>query len=104
MAPDEKMAKQMAFVEEVGMAFEQSNAPRMAGRIIGWLLICEPEHQTSAQIAKVLKASKGSISTMTRFLTNGGIIEKVGEIQSIVLAVVNKTAAIWNMEVNAKAF
>ena len=65
------------FVEKIGILFEQSGMPRMAGRIIGWLLICDPPSQTAAELAEALQASKGSISTMTRLLLQVGLIEKV---------------------------
>lgn len=64
------------FVEEVGVAFEQTGIPRMAGRIFGWLLISDPPYQSPAELAEVLQASKGSISTTTRFLIQMGLIER----------------------------
>ncbi len=71
-------AEQLHFIEEVSVLFEQSGVPRMAGRILGWLLICDPPHQTSEQLVVGLQASKGSISTMTRLLIQIGFIEKIG--------------------------
>lgn len=64
------------FVEEVGIVFEQTGLPRMAGRIFGWLLISDPPYQSPAELAEVLMASKGSISTMTRFLIQMGLVER----------------------------
>jgi DNA-binding transcriptional regulator GbsR (MarR family) len=64
------------FVEEVGVVFEQTGLPRMAGRIFGWLLISEPPYQSSAELAEVLMASKGSISTNTRLLMQLGLLER----------------------------
>lgn len=66
----------LAFVEDVAIAFEQGGLPRMAGRVIGWLLICDPPEQSSAQLALVLQASKGSISTATRSLVPSGLVER----------------------------
>ena len=71
-------AEQQHFVEEIGLFFEENGLPRMAGRILGWLLICDPPSQTSSQLAEGLQASKGSISTMTRMLIQFGLIERVG--------------------------
>jgi len=68
----------MHFVEDVGLLLERQGIPRMAGRIIGWLLICDPPHQSASQLAQVLGASKASISTMTRLLIEMGLIEQVG--------------------------
>jgi hypothetical protein len=39
-------AEELAFVEEFGRLLEEEGAPRIAGRILGWLLICEPPHQS----------------------------------------------------------
>ncbi len=66
------------FIEDVGLLFEQGGQPRMAGRIVGWLLISDPPHQSTSDLAQVLAASKASISTMTRLLVQMGFIERVG--------------------------
>jgi DNA-binding transcriptional regulator GbsR (MarR family) len=65
-----------SFIEEVGVVFEQTGLPRMAGRLFGWLLIADPPHQSPAELAEVLQASKGSISTTVRLLTQSGFIER----------------------------
>ncbi len=74
---DERQDEKKQFVEEVGILFEQSGLPRMAGRILGWLLISDPPHQTTSDLAEALLASKGSISTMSRLLIRIGLIERI---------------------------
>ena len=69
--------KDKQFAEEVGIVFEQTGMPRMAGRILGWLLICAPPHQSTDELTAVLMASKGSISSMTRLLIQSGLIERL---------------------------
>jgi DNA-binding transcriptional regulator GbsR (MarR family) len=64
------------FIEEVGIVFEQTGLPRMAGRLFGWLLVAEPPYQSPAELADVLQASKGSISTTVRLLQQSGFIER----------------------------
>jgi DNA-binding transcriptional regulator GbsR (MarR family) len=64
------------FVENVGLAYERAGLPRMAGRILGWLLVCDPPQQSAADLAAGLAASKGSISAMTRMLIQVGLIER----------------------------
>jgi len=64
------------FVEEVSIAFEQMGMPRMAGRIIGRLMIADPPHQSTDELAEALMASRGSISTMSRFLIQFSLIER----------------------------
>jgi DNA-binding transcriptional regulator GbsR (MarR family) len=70
--------EELAFVEQTGILFEEMGVPRMAGRIVGRLLIAEPPIQSSAQLMRYLRASKGSISTMTRLLIQLGLLERVG--------------------------
>jgi hypothetical protein len=49
----------------------------MVGRVLAWLLVCEPPQQSAADLAERLQASKGSISTATRLLVRLGLIERV---------------------------
>lgn len=72
------VGEEKQFVEEVGIVFDKTGLPRMAGRIFGWLLICDPPHQSPAEMAAALMTSRGSISTMTRFLMQMGVIERIG--------------------------
>ena len=66
------------FVEEVGVMLElEAGAPRMVGRVLGWLLVCEPPGQSAAELAEQLQASRGSISTATRVLLRMGLLERL---------------------------
>ncbi|HUL57724.1 MAG TPA: MarR family transcriptional regulator [Anaeromyxobacteraceae bacterium] len=65
------------WVEELAMLYEREGLPRMAGRIFGWLLVCEPPEQTMEQLAGALQGSKASMSTMTRLLVTAGLVERV---------------------------
>ncbi len=67
----------MHFVEDTGLFFEQMGLPRMAGRILGVLLISDPEAQSIPDLAQSLTASKSAISSITRLLTEVGLIERV---------------------------
>ena len=75
---DARRLEERHFVEDVGLYFEQMGYPRMAGRILGWLLICDPPIQSAGELAEVLQASKGSLSSMTRLLIQVGLIERAG--------------------------
>jgi hypothetical protein len=66
------------FVEDFSLYFEGMGYPRMAGRILGWLLICTPPIQSAGELADALQASKGSVSTMNRLLIQVGLIERAG--------------------------
>jgi DNA-binding transcriptional regulator GbsR (MarR family) len=65
------------FIEDTGLFFEQMGMPRMAGRILGVLLISDPPAQSINDLSEKLKASKSSISIMARLLVEHGLIERV---------------------------
>ncbi|MFT5585418.1 MAG: DNA-binding transcriptional regulator GbsR (MarR family) [Cognaticolwellia sp.] len=65
------------FVEHTGLYFEGAGLPGVSGRILGHLLVCDPAMQSSADLAKALETTSGSISTNTRLLLQSGLIEKV---------------------------
>lgn len=69
--------EELAFVEEAAICLEKQGLFRMAGRVLGWLLICDPPEQTAADLVEVLQASKGSVSAATRFLVPSGMVERV---------------------------
>jgi DNA-binding transcriptional regulator GbsR (MarR family) len=64
------------FVEDFGLVAEDIGLTRMAGRLLGHLLVCNPAEQSSADLVAALQASKGSISTATRQLIASGIVER----------------------------
>lgn len=64
------------FIEDISLYFEQMGLPRMAGRVLGVLLISDPPAQSLTDLSELLQASKSSISTTTRLLTEMGLIER----------------------------
>lgn len=77
MAAEGPDSELLHFVEEMGLSFEHLGLPRMAGRMLGWLLICDPPSQSPGELASVLQASKSSISTAARLLIQCDLIERV---------------------------
>jgi DNA-binding MarR family transcriptional regulator len=65
------------WVEQLSMLLEREGLPRMAGRIFGWLLVCDPPEQSMDDLADAVQGSKASMSTMTRLLAQSGLVEKV---------------------------
>ena len=72
----EKNKELLAFVEEAAMIFEGFGLSGMSGRLLGWLLVCTPPHQSAGQLAEKLKASKGSISAATKYMIQIGFVER----------------------------
>ena len=64
------------FVEEMGAFLASLGMTPMAGRMWGWLLICDPPEQTAAEIADALHASRGAISGTARLLANAGLVRR----------------------------
>ena len=77
MCAAESDAEIMDFVEQMGGYFEANGLTRLAGRLLGWLLVCEPERQSSEELAAALGASSGGISTNARMLSQFGFIERL---------------------------
>lgn len=69
--------EEMHFIEDVALFFERMGMPRMAGRILGVLLISDPPAQSITEIGEKLNASKSSVSIMARLLVENGLIERV---------------------------
>jgi DNA-binding transcriptional regulator GbsR (MarR family) len=68
----------LAWVERVAAFFARNNGlPLITGRVLGWLMVCDPPEQTAAQIAAAIGASKGSLSTAVRVLEAGGFVRAV---------------------------
>jgi len=65
------------YIEDVALFWERQGLPRIAGRIVGLLMVCDPPHRSAGQLAEELGASKASVSNMTRLLLTGGSIEAV---------------------------
>lgn len=65
-----------SFVEAMGDHLEASGMARGAGRMLAWLLVCDPEHQSAEQLADALQASGGGVSTNARLLILSGFAER----------------------------
>jgi DNA-binding transcriptional regulator GbsR (MarR family) len=76
MSPDNYKNKS-DFVDEFSLKIEELGHPRIYGQILGWLLICDPPHQSFSDLIENLDISKASISNTTRMLIERGLIEKV---------------------------
>jgi DNA-binding transcriptional regulator GbsR (MarR family) len=68
--------REAEFVEAMGSYLAGYGMTPMAGRMWGWLLICEPVEQTAADLAEALHASRGAISGTARMLATAGLIHR----------------------------
>lgn len=68
---------EQAFLERFGRFWETQGGSRIAGKIVAWLMVCDPTHQSSAELVDVLEVSHGSVSTQVRQLERLGYLERV---------------------------
>ena len=61
----------------MGRWWETGTGSRNAGRILGWLMICEPPYRSASDLVEELDVSSGSISTQTRFLESLKFVERL---------------------------
>jgi DNA-binding transcriptional regulator GbsR (MarR family) len=69
--------KERQYAEEVGMALAGMGMTPAFGKLLGWLLICDPPTQSLAQLSSALELSKGSVSTGMRGLERSGLVRRV---------------------------
>lgn len=68
---------QLRYVEDFGLLFEQFGQPRMVGRVLGVLLVSGVQEHSAEELADLLRASRGSISSATRTLVQTGLVQRV---------------------------
>ena len=71
-------AEILEWVERVATFFaEHYGLPPITGRIVGWLMICDPPEQSPAEIAAAIGASRASLTTNMRLLTASGLVHRL---------------------------
>jgi DNA-binding transcriptional regulator GbsR (MarR family) len=74
---DTEQARIQNWVEQVAAAFAQHfGLPPITGRVLGWLLICDPPEQSAGEIAGAIGASRASLTTSMRLLTVGELVRR----------------------------
>lgn len=64
------------FIETMGRHFEEEGVPRIAGRLLGLLMLLEEELSLD-DLAERLQVSKGSVSSNARLLEDWGVAERI---------------------------
>jgi len=66
------------WVERVAaFCVEEWGLPPITGRVLGWLMICDPPEQSAGEIAAAIRASRASLTTNMRYLTAIDLVRKV---------------------------
>ncbi|MDF5755178.1 transcriptional regulator [Spongiactinospora sp. TRM90649] len=62
------------WVERVAMYLARDGVPPIAGRVLGWLMACDPPEQSAGQISAAIGASRASLTSNLRLLTGMGFL------------------------------
>ncbi|MUL41949.1 transcriptional regulator [Streptomonospora sp. PA3] len=66
----------LAWVERVATVLSADGIPPIAGRIMGWLMICDPPEQSAGEISAAIGASRASLTTNIRMLTTMELVTR----------------------------
>jgi DNA-binding transcriptional regulator GbsR (MarR family) len=66
----------LQWVERIAMHLAVDGMPPIAGRILGWLMICDPAEQSAEDIAEAIGASRASLTTNLRILAVMGLVSR----------------------------
>lgn len=92
------------FIEDVGLHYESVGLPRMAGRILGYLLASAGDSAGFDELVEKLQASKGSISGNLQLLIGRRLISKrmkPGDRRSYYQLSLTDLSAILDAKINA---
>ncbi|MEV0235062.1 transcriptional regulator [Nonomuraea sp. NPDC050786] len=64
----------LEWVERVAMYLARDGVPPIAGRVLGWLMVCDPPEQSAGQISAAISASRASLTSNLRLLTSMGFL------------------------------
>lgn len=68
----------LEWVERVAGYLAHDGMSPIAGRVLGWLMICEPAEQSAAEIALAISASRASLTNNLRLVVAAGFVTKHG--------------------------
>ncbi len=63
-------------IEQTGVWFSSLGVPRAAGQMFGYLLACDPDEQSAAEIAERTGMSRASVSSSARLLQSMNAVEE----------------------------
>jgi DNA-binding MarR family transcriptional regulator len=65
------------YAEEAAVVLAGMGLPPAYGKLLAWLLICDPAAQSGTELSAALGLSKGSVSAGTRMLESSGLVRRV---------------------------
>jgi hypothetical protein len=64
----------LEWTERVAMYLARDGVPPIAGRVLGWLMVCDPREQSAGQISAAIGASRASLTSNLRLLSSMGFL------------------------------
>jgi DNA-binding transcriptional regulator GbsR (MarR family) len=64
----------LEWVERVAMYLARDGVPPIAGRVLGWLMVCDPPEQSAGEISAAIGASRASLTSNLRLLSSMGFL------------------------------
>jgi hypothetical protein len=67
--------EELTFADHVGRFYAREHGfPPMAGRLLGYLMVCDPPQQTIDELSDALMASRSAITGMVKLLEGYGVV------------------------------
>ncbi|MBE8525083.1 helix-turn-helix transcriptional regulator [Amycolatopsis sp. H6(2020)] len=60
--------------QAVSTYLARDGVPPIAGRVLGWLMVCDPPEQSAGQISAAIGASRASLTSNLRLLSSMGFL------------------------------
>jgi DNA-binding transcriptional regulator GbsR (MarR family) len=87
--------RQLQYADRVSRVWiRRYRASPVAGRVIGYLMVCDPEWQSIDELAAALRASRSAIAGAVKDLESYGVLQRgrtVGERMDRVRVIINQT-------------
>lgn len=79
MSEDPLFAQRVELAEEFGRFFDENGLPGLEGRILGWLVVCDPPQQSADDLVAALGGSRGGVSMAMKMLIRTDAVERVSQ-------------------------
>jgi DNA-binding MarR family transcriptional regulator len=73
----DEISAERHYAEQAALVLAGTGLPPAYGKLLGWLLVCDPPAQSTSELARALNLSKGSVSTGMRVLESGQLVRRV---------------------------
>ena len=71
------MTAELVFVKKFVAFGTGIGLPRSVAKVLGWLIICKPQEQSSDQVQQQVSLSAGSVSTALAMLVDMQLVERI---------------------------